>query len=34
MYHAVRQAAGNVRRYLLGDAVSGVARREDYAKLP
>ena len=34
MYHAARQAAGNVRRYLLGDAVSGVARREDYAKLP
>lgn len=34
MYYAVRQAAGNVRRYLLGDAVSGVARREDYAKLP
>jgi len=34
MYHAARQAAENVRRYLLGDAVSGVARREDYAKLP
>ena len=34
MYHAARQAAGNVRRYLIGDAVSGVARREDYAKLP
>jgi phosphoglycerate dehydrogenase-like enzyme len=34
MYYAARQAAGNVRRYLLGDAVSGVARREDYAKLP
>ncbi len=34
MHHAARQAAGNVRRYLLGDAVSGVARREDYAKLP
>ena len=34
MYHAARQAAGNVRRYLLGDAVSGVARREDYAELP
>ena len=34
MYHAAREAAGNVRRYLLGDAVSGVARREDYAKLP
>lgn len=33
MYYAARQAAGNVRRYLLGDAVSGVARREDYAKL-
>ena len=33
MYHAARQAAGNVRRYLLGDSVSGVARREDYAKL-
>ena len=34
MYYAARQAAANVRRYLLGDAVSGVARREDYAKLP
>jgi phosphoglycerate dehydrogenase-like enzyme len=34
MYYAARQAAQNVRRYLLGDAVSGVARREDYAKLP
>jgi phosphoglycerate dehydrogenase-like enzyme len=34
MYYAARQAAGNVRRYLTGDAVSGVARREDYAKLP
>jgi phosphoglycerate dehydrogenase-like enzyme len=34
MHHAVRQAAGNVHRYLLGDAVSGVARREDYVKLP
>ena len=34
MHHAARQAAGNVRRYLLGDAVSGVARREDYARLP
>jgi phosphoglycerate dehydrogenase-like enzyme len=34
MYYAARQAAGNVRRYLIGDAVSGVARREDYAKLP
>ena len=33
MYYAARQAAGNVRRYLVGDAVSGVARREDYAKL-
>jgi phosphoglycerate dehydrogenase-like enzyme len=33
MYHAARQAAGNVRRYLVGDAVSGVARREDYARL-
>jgi phosphoglycerate dehydrogenase-like enzyme len=34
MYYAARQAAQNVRRYLLGDAVSGVARREDYARLP
>ena len=34
MYYAARQAAANVRRYLIGDAVSGVARREDYAKLP
>ncbi len=34
MYYAARQAAENVGRYLLGDAVSGVARREDYAKLP
>jgi phosphoglycerate dehydrogenase-like enzyme len=34
MYYAARQAAVNVRRYLLGDAVSGVARREDYARLP
>ena len=34
MYYAARQAAVNVRRYLIGDAVSGVARREDYAKLP
>jgi phosphoglycerate dehydrogenase-like enzyme len=33
MYYAARQAAENVRRYLAGDAVSGVARREDYAKL-
>lgn len=33
-YYAARQAAQNVRRYLLGDAVSGVARREDYARLP
>ena len=34
MYYAARQAAANVRRYLIGDAVSGMARREDYAKLP
>ena len=33
MYYAARQAAENVRRYLVGNAVSGVARREDYAKL-
>jgi len=28
---AARQAAGNVRRYLRGEAVTGVVNRADYA---
>jgi glycerate dehydrogenase len=30
LYRAARQAAANARRFLLGEPVAGVARREDY----
>jgi hypothetical protein len=29
-YRAARQAAPNIRRFLRGEPVAGVARREDY----